>query len=125
MKEKQEKKRKISTALWYAAGILFWILVWLIASLAVGKEIVLPSPGTVAKEFVRLLGTGGFYLSLLRSFASIILISFAQATLTPTLTSPQSLRKATDSFRIDRYTELLISAAMTEAHTRSEDLRML
>ena len=72
MKEKQEKKRKISTALWYAAGILFWILVWLIASLAVGKEIVLPSPGTVAKEFVRLLGTGGFYLSLLRSFASII-----------------------------------------------------
>ena len=60
MKEKQEKKRKISTALWYAAGILFWILVWLIASLAVGKEIDLPSPGTVAKEFVRLLGTGGF-----------------------------------------------------------------
>ncbi|MBR5005891.1 MAG: ABC transporter permease subunit [Clostridia bacterium] len=72
MKENHEKRRKISTAVWYAAGIVFWIVLWLIVSLAVGKEIILPSPASVAKEFVRLLGTGDFYLSLLRSFASII-----------------------------------------------------
>ena len=27
---------------------LFWVLVWLIAALAVGKELILPSPVSVA-----------------------------------------------------------------------------
>lgn len=43
---------------------VFWLLVWQIAAMAVGKELLLPPPLSVFKKLIVLMGTGRFWLSL-------------------------------------------------------------
>lgn len=57
---------------------VFWVLVWWIAAIAIGQEILLPTPAAVAATLWRLWGTADFWqavgLSLLR-----VLIGFVAA----------------------------------------------
>lgn len=59
-------------------SLLFWVLVWSLLSLKVGKEVVLPSPWRVIVRLGELMGTSAFYktvgLSVLR-----ITLGFATA----------------------------------------------
>ncbi len=59
------------------AVFAFWILIWQGAALAVGNELILPSPITTARRLLALASDKEFYLltllSLLRIFAGIII----------------------------------------------------
>ena len=61
----------------YAAVALFWIAVWWIAALLVGKEVLLPSPAATAKVFAALCTEASFWQicgwSLLRILAGLLL----------------------------------------------------
>ena len=52
-------------------AIVFWVLVWELLSLLVGKAVILPSPVSVASRLGELLITGDFYLTCLNSIARI------------------------------------------------------
>lgn len=49
----------------------FWIGIWYLAAVALGKTVILPMPHSVAKRLVALLGTSAFALSCLRSLCSV------------------------------------------------------
>ena len=66
-------------------ALAFWIGVWWIAALIVGREVLIPSPPAVAVQLFRLLGTSEFYLSVLLSVARIT-AGFAAAVLLGILT---------------------------------------
>ena len=53
-------------------AILFWLIVWQIASACVGQEILLVSPVLTCKTFFQLLGTTKFYQAVLGSFGRIL-----------------------------------------------------
>ncbi len=53
-------------------SIIFWILVWQIASMAAGLEILLPSPLTTLKTLISLVSTSNFWLICLVSMARIL-----------------------------------------------------
>ena len=72
-----------------AAVTVFWIAVWEGLSRLIGEELLLPSPGTVAAEWLRLCTTASFWtaaaLSLLRvlgGFAAALLCGSLLAMLT-------------------------------------------
>lgn len=44
--------------------LAFWLLVWELAALAVGRELLLPGPVRVGERLLALAGTGGFWLDL-------------------------------------------------------------
>ena len=44
--------------------LMFWLAVWTLASLAVGKELFLPSPFRVGESLLALAQTAGFWLSV-------------------------------------------------------------
>lgn len=44
-----------------AASVIFWILVWLLASLAAGNSLILPGPGETVKRFIELAGSVPFW----------------------------------------------------------------
>ncbi len=44
--------------------LAFWLLVWEAAALAVGRELLLPSPAAVGGRLLALAGTAGFWLSV-------------------------------------------------------------
>ena len=50
-------------------AILFWLIVWQIASACVGQEILLVSPVLTCKTFFQLLGTTKFYQAVLGPLA--------------------------------------------------------
>ena len=52
-------------------ALLFWIGVWWLAALVIGKSVILPDPLTVAETLGDMLGTGEFYLTCLRSVGGI------------------------------------------------------
>lgn len=52
--------------------LLFWILVWAAAGMAVGQELLIPSPGIVFSRLLVLLGTKAFYISILASMGRIM-----------------------------------------------------
>lgn len=52
--------------------IIFWLLVWQIASLIISEEILLASPLSVIKTLFKLIVTKTFWLSILYSFSKII-----------------------------------------------------
>ena len=54
-----------------ALPLAFWLCVWHLASLAVGKELLLPGPLTVAERFLALAGTGTFWRTALVSLGRI------------------------------------------------------
>lgn len=67
---------------------IFWIAVWEVCALLVNREVLLPSPLTVAKRFVLLLTDSTFYKSVFTSVARILtgyLVGIAAAVVTATL----------------------------------------
>lgn len=62
------KKRKAAEIF---VSALFWLAVWEIISLIVGKEIILPSPLRVLKRLFYLLGTSEYHVSVLSSLLRI------------------------------------------------------
>ena len=54
-------------------AILFWLVVWELASVWIGQEILLVSPVSTCRAFLRLLGTSRFYRAVLGSFGRILL----------------------------------------------------
>ena len=62
------KKHKVLKVL---IALVFWIGLWEILSLIVGKAVILPSPVSVAIRLGELLITGDFYITCLNSIARI------------------------------------------------------
>lgn len=52
-------------------ALLFWIGVWWLAAVAIGKAVILPTPLSVIGALWAMLGTGEFYLTCLRSIGGI------------------------------------------------------
>ena len=52
---------------------LFWIAVWLLSALAVGKELILPGPVSVLRALGRLVVRGSFWASILLTMFRIML----------------------------------------------------
>ena len=72
--------RKLPKSVIRLLAILFWLVVWQIASVCVGQEILLVSPVSTCKAFLRLLGSAKFYQAVAGSFGRILL-GFALGTL--------------------------------------------
>jgi len=53
--------------------LVFWLGVWQLASMAVGSDLLLPSPLTVGGTLLKLAGTGSFWLSALYTLGRVIL----------------------------------------------------
>lgn len=56
-----------------ALSALFWLLVWQLASMAVGSQLLLPSPGAAAAALVRLAALPAFWRSAGASLLRILL----------------------------------------------------
>lgn len=54
------------------AVLVFWLAVWWVASLAVGKELLLPGPPAVAQKLAALAGTAAFWTALLKSILRVL-----------------------------------------------------
>lgn len=76
MAERKSALKKLGRALLAA---LFWLIVWQLASLAVDKELLLPSPLLAARTWVELASTGRFWLETLLSLLRVA-IGFAAGT---------------------------------------------
>lgn len=73
----QGKKHSLPVRIAIAAGVLlFWLGLWEILALGVGKEVILPSPVAVFKRMTELLVTSDFYVSACGSLLRI-LVGFA------------------------------------------------
>lgn len=66
------------------AVLLFWVAVWTVAALWVGKELILPDPLATLRRLWQLAGTAGFWQSTFRSLFTILL-GFAVGTVFGTL----------------------------------------
>ena len=64
---------KKNTVVYAAAGIIFLLFLWEIASLLGGNELLLPGPMPVLRKFIALAATGRFLLSLGESFFRVLL----------------------------------------------------
>jgi NitT/TauT family transport system permease protein len=53
--------------------LIFWIAVWELAALTVGKELLLPGPWTVAKALWALAGTAAFWATAAATLARVFL----------------------------------------------------
>ena len=53
--------------------LVFWLGVWQLAALGVGKALLLPTPGAVALALARLVPTGAFWAAALTSLGRIVL----------------------------------------------------
>ncbi|MBD5133724.1 MAG: ABC transporter permease subunit [Clostridiales bacterium] len=54
----------MKTTLKTAAPLVFWLGVWQLAALAVGRELLLPGPAAVGRSLLALAGTADFWLSV-------------------------------------------------------------
>jgi NitT/TauT family transport system permease protein len=63
----------IKKLIWGTLATLFWIAVWFIAALAVGKELILPSPISVAARMLEFFASAAFYETILHSLARVVL----------------------------------------------------
>ena len=54
-------------------AVLFWLAVWQIASMIVGKDLILPGPYAVLKTLYILIKQGSFWLSILLTMFRIML----------------------------------------------------
>ena len=69
MAAEKQKTKQILTA---AGAAVFWLLVWQLAAMLIGKEVVLSPPLTVFRTLIRLMGTGSFWLALSATFLRIL-----------------------------------------------------
>lgn len=76
---------------WFAAPVkgalilAFWLVLWQLGSMAVGKEVLLPSPASTFSRLWQLAGTGDFYLDVGATMGRVIfgiLLSFAAGLIT-------------------------------------------
>ena len=69
-------KPSLRKALLSSAVFLFWLCVWVLASVLVGQELLLPSPLQVLRRFLALAGTAAFWItvgtSILRVLTGIV-----------------------------------------------------
>lgn len=78
-KEPEEMKKQISFKAFRKQyglkifAVLFWLILWEIASIKVGRDILLASPAAVAGALVRLSGSLEFWQAVLFSSARIVL----------------------------------------------------
>ena len=56
-----------------AGAVVFWLIVWEVASLFIGEELFLPSPLSVLKRFLEIIPTGEFWSSILFTLIRILL----------------------------------------------------
>ena len=56
-----------------AIPLVFWLGVWQIAAMAVGQELLLPTPAVVGRTLLALAGTGRFWLSALYTLGRVLL----------------------------------------------------
>ncbi len=72
-------KKLIKSILSTLAVAAFWILIWYLAALQVGKELLLPTPFSVLKRLVEIMETKEFYIttaySLIRVMGGVLLAS--------------------------------------------------
>ena len=68
----QTKGKNVKKLLYGVLSLVFWIAVWQLAALAVGREVVLPAPFAVCKRFVELAATAPFWLATLFSLLRIM-----------------------------------------------------
>lgn len=54
-----------------ALVLVFWLGVWAVCALAVGRELLLPSPAAVGRTLFALAGTGDFWRALLASLGRV------------------------------------------------------
>ncbi|MBQ6374019.1 MAG: ABC transporter permease subunit [Clostridia bacterium] len=81
-------KRRIETKPW---AVLFWLLVWQLGAMAMGREILLPTPLRVLSRLGALCVTPGFWLAILHSLRRIA-GGFLLATAAGTLLAAASAR---------------------------------
>ena len=68
----------------------FWLFLWQLLSSMIGQELLLASLVSTVRALARLMGTGGFYLSVFNSFGRV-LMGFALATVLGTVLAAASL----------------------------------
>ena len=68
-----EKRKTATSGIRTLLAILFWIAVWQIASMAVGKDLILPGPVSVIKALWSLVRQGSFWTSILMTVLRIML----------------------------------------------------
>ena len=68
-----EKRKTATSRIRTLLAILFWIAVWQAASMAVGKDLILPGPVSVAKALWSLVRQGSFWTSILMTVLRIML----------------------------------------------------
>ena len=71
--QKNKKSARLQNVLLGAASAAFWLLLWALASRAVGQEILLPSPAVVFRRLCALAVTGRFWLTAFRSLGNVLL----------------------------------------------------
>lgn len=64
-----DKKKKI---LFHSCAVLFWLTVWQVAAMLIGKEILLPSPVQVCGRLFEMLDDRSFYMTCLSSSINIL-----------------------------------------------------
>ncbi len=67
----QKNKKFIPTPVLKIAAVLFWIIVWHIASACMNSELLLPSPATTLKRLFELVNETDFWLAALWSLLRI------------------------------------------------------
>ena len=65
-------KPAVRQALRALTVLLFWLLIWTLAALAVGQELLLPSPAQAARKLVALACTADFWLTICRSVLRVL-----------------------------------------------------
>lgn len=70
--KKKEESSRAARILRGAAAAVFWLLVWELAARCVGREILLVSPGAVARRLWQLMGEPSFYATLMTSIGRIM-----------------------------------------------------
>jgi len=91
---KENKSKKLILAL---GSVCFYIVLWHIISVIIGKELLIPSPARVFETFVSLAGTGEFYVDTGLSIARILsgfLLAVIMGILIAILTSCSKALKA-------------------------------
>ena len=68
-----ETRKTLSKRISSLIAVLFWIVVWQLASMAVGKELILPGPISVLKSLWSLVRQGSFWTSILMTLLRIML----------------------------------------------------
>lgn len=64
---------RVKKGMKFAIPLVFWLGVWQIAAMAVGQELLLPTPAAVGRTLLVLAGTGRFWLSALYTLGRVLL----------------------------------------------------